>query len=91
MNETASLLAGDLRIYSAPKALLRHIQWSLNQILGYPAELSWEEQHLSAGCFATQYQDAVNNYNKIKLINKSVIILSKYKLSKTGLKTIKKL
>ena len=56
MNETASLLAGDLRIYSAPKALLRHIQWSLNQILGYPAELSWEEQHLSAGCFATQYQ-----------------------------------
>jgi hypothetical protein len=56
MNETASLLVGDLRIYSAPKALLRHIQWSLNQILGYPAELSWEEQHLSPGCFATQYQ-----------------------------------
>jgi Protein of unknown function (DUF3145) len=56
MKEVSALLAGDLRIYSAPKALLRHIQWSLNQILGYPAELSWEEQHLAAGCFATEYQ-----------------------------------
>ena len=56
MKEVSGLLAGDLRIYSAPKALLRHIQWSLNQILGYPVELLWEEQHLSPGCFATQYQ-----------------------------------
>lgn len=56
MNEVHGLLAGDLRIYSAPKALLRHIQWSLNQILGYPVELSWEEQHLSPGSFATSYQ-----------------------------------
>jgi hypothetical protein len=56
MNQRPELLAGDLRIYSAPKALLRHIQWSLNQILGYPVELSWEEQHLSPGCYATSYQ-----------------------------------
>lgn len=26
--------------------------------------------HEKDGCFATQYQDAVNNYNKVKLINK---------------------
>ncbi|TSA19893.1 MAG: DUF3145 family protein [Actinomycetales bacterium] len=50
------LLAGDLRIYSAPKALLRHIQWSLNEIFGYPVELNWEAQHLSPGALATQLQ-----------------------------------
>jgi hypothetical protein len=56
MKEVNGLLAGDLRIYSAPKALLRHIQWSLNQILGYPVELFWEEQHLQPGSYATSYQ-----------------------------------
>ena len=49
-------LAGDLRIYSAPKALLRHIQWSLNESLGYPVELTWEAQHLAPGALATQLQ-----------------------------------
>ena len=51
-----NLLAGDLRIYSAPKALLRHIQWSLNEIFGYPVELDWQPQHLSAGTMATELQ-----------------------------------
>jgi hypothetical protein len=55
-NGQFSGLAGDLRIYSAPKALLRHIQWSLNEIFGYPVELNWEQQHLSPGAFATQLQ-----------------------------------
>ena len=50
------MLAGDLRIYSAPKALLRHIQWSLNEIFGYPVELNWEAQHLAPGALATQLQ-----------------------------------
>lgn len=51
-----NLLAGDLRIYSAPKALLRHIQWSLNQIFGYPVELNWQPQALAAGTLATELQ-----------------------------------
>ncbi len=49
-------LSGDLRIYSAPRALIRHIQWSLNQIFGEPIALEWEQQRLCAGTFATQYQ-----------------------------------
>jgi hypothetical protein len=51
-----ALLAGDLRIYSAPRALLRHIQWSLNEIFGYPVDLNWEQQHLSPGALATELQ-----------------------------------
>jgi Protein of unknown function (DUF3145) len=51
-----SLLAGDLRIYSAPRALLRHIQWSLNQIFGYPIELQWKPQQLSTGTLACELQ-----------------------------------
>lgn len=53
---SSALLAGDLRIYSAPKALLRHIQWSLNEIFGYPVELNWEAQHLAPGALATHLQ-----------------------------------
>ena len=56
MSATPNLLAGDLRIYSAPKALIRHIQWSVSQVLGYPVELLWEEQHLQPGSLATSYQ-----------------------------------
>ena len=50
------LIAGDLRIYSAPKALLRHIQWSLNEIFGYPINLDWQSQPLSPGTLATEFQ-----------------------------------
>jgi hypothetical protein len=49
-------LIGDLRIYSAPRALIRHIQWSLNQIFAAPLELEWHPQRLAAGTFATEYQ-----------------------------------
>ena len=51
-----SLLAGDLRIYSAPKALTRHIQWSLNEIFGYPVELTWTNQPLAVGAVACELQ-----------------------------------
>jgi len=50
------LIAGDLRIYSAPKALLRHIQWSLNEIFGYPINLDWQSQPLAPGTLATEFQ-----------------------------------
>jgi len=55
-SRATSGLSGDLRIYSAPRALIRHIQWSLHQIFGEPIVLEWEQQKLSAGTFATQFQ-----------------------------------
>jgi hypothetical protein len=49
-------LSGDLRIYSAPRALLRHIQWSLNEVFGETIALNWVEQPLTAGTFACEMQ-----------------------------------
>jgi len=49
-------LSGDLRIYSAPRALIRHIQWSLNQIFGEPIDIDWQPQRLAAGTLSTEYQ-----------------------------------
>ena len=43
---------GDLRIYSAPLALLRHIQWSLNEIFGEVAAIEWVNQPLVGGASA---------------------------------------
>ncbi len=48
--------SGDLRIYSAPKALLRHIQWSLNSIFDSKVSLDWVSQPLAAGTFACELQ-----------------------------------
>jgi len=48
--------AGDLRIYSAPKALLRHIQWSLNAIFDEKIKMEWVAQPLAAGTFACEVQ-----------------------------------
>jgi len=53
---TLPTLSGDLRIYSAPRALTRHINWSLNQVFGTPIELEWRQQRLAVGALATQYQ-----------------------------------
>jgi hypothetical protein len=50
------MLSGDLRIYSAPRALLRHIEWSLNAIFDETLSLSWVAQHLSAGTHACEFQ-----------------------------------
>jgi len=49
-------LSGDLRIYSAPRALLRHIQWSLNEIFGYPLDIQWKPQPLAAGSLMCEVQ-----------------------------------
>ena len=48
--------SGDLRIYSAPRALLRHIQWSLNSIFDEKVSLEWVEQPLAMGSFACEVQ-----------------------------------
>ena len=47
-------LSGDLRIYSAPKALLRHIEWSLNTIFEEHVTIEWMAQPLSAGTYACE-------------------------------------
>lgn len=47
-------LSGDLRIYSAPKALLRHIEWSLNTIFEEHVTIEWITQPLSAGTYACE-------------------------------------
>jgi hypothetical protein len=44
---------GSFTIYSAPKAVLSHIQWSINEVLGRPHELKWSPQPLSPGCYRT--------------------------------------
>ena len=46
------MLAGDLHIYSAPRALLRHIQWSLNSIFDSLVTIEWVNQPLLAGASA---------------------------------------
>ncbi|MEI6649456.1 MAG: DUF3145 family protein [Actinomycetes bacterium] len=53
---TLPSFSGDLRIYSAPRALVRHINWSLNQIFGSPIDLDWRAQRLAVGSLATEYQ-----------------------------------
>jgi hypothetical protein len=40
---------GQISIYSAPKAVLAHVQWSINEVLGKPHELSWQIQPLAVG------------------------------------------
>jgi len=49
-------LSGDLRIYSAPRALLRHLQWSINEIFGRTISLDWQPQPLAAGSMMCELQ-----------------------------------
>ena len=51
---------GDLRIYSAPLALLRHIQWSLNEIFGEVVALEWVNQPLVGGASAMSLEWRAN-------------------------------
>lgn len=44
---------GRLSIYSAPRAVLTHVQWSINEVLGRPHELKWEPQPLASGTWRT--------------------------------------
>lgn len=53
---STSNLAGDLRIYSAPKALLRHIQWSMNKIFEGVVVLDWVNQPLAPGSMSCELQ-----------------------------------
>jgi hypothetical protein len=50
--------AGRIDIYSAPAALLQHIEWGLNQYLGGANEPNWVNQPLAPGfkACAVEYQ-----------------------------------
>jgi hypothetical protein len=38
-----------VEIYSAPKAVLTHIQWSLSDAIGHPVDINWSRQPLRSG------------------------------------------
>src|SRR5699024_10565499 len=40
---------GVLYIHSAPRALAPHIEWAASGVLGVPARIRWEEQHVGRG------------------------------------------
>ena len=71
--ERPKMLAGDLHIYSAPRALLRHIQWSLNSIFDSVVTLEWIDQPLLAGASAMrlEWNSSKENASKIASTLKS--------------------
>ena len=44
---------GHLSIFSAPKSVLTHLQWSLGESLGAPVKLVWNPQRLIPGTWCT--------------------------------------
>ena len=48
--------AGDLRIYSAPSALVSHVEWAINQHLGGAQVFEWIPQPLSPGAYSLEFE-----------------------------------
>ena len=48
--------AGDLRIYSAPSALVSHVEWAINQHLGVAQDFQWIPQPLSPGAYSLEFE-----------------------------------
>jgi len=48
--------AGDLRIYSAPSALISHVEWAINQHIGSAQVFDWIAQPLSPGTFSLEFE-----------------------------------
>lgn len=42
---------GTLTIFTAPRAVLKHIEWGISEALGFPISLQWEVQPLVSGTF----------------------------------------
>ncbi|MEY3704906.1 MAG: hypothetical protein RLY29_278 [Actinomycetota bacterium] len=42
---------GHLYIYSAPRAVLQHIQWSVAEVLKTPVTLNWQQQPIAPSTF----------------------------------------
>lgn len=45
---------GHLYIYSAPRAVLQHIQWSIAEVLKCPISINWEPQPLAPATFRSE-------------------------------------
>ena len=45
---------GTITIYSAPKPVLRHIEWTIGNVLGNPFSLNWKVHRLSPSTFWTE-------------------------------------
>ena len=50
---TSQLARGGLVIHSAPSALIRHVEWSVQSLLGENLKLEWKSQPLLPGTFRT--------------------------------------
>ena len=48
--------AGDLRIYSAPSALVSHVEWAINQQIGSAQVFQWTPQPLSPGSYSLEFE-----------------------------------
>jgi hypothetical protein len=59
--------AGDLRIYSAPSALVAHVEWAINQHIGSAHVFEWIAQPLSPGSFSLDFEWKTNKAVAAKL------------------------
>jgi len=50
------IYAGDLQIYSAPAALISHVEWAINQHLGVVQSFRWLKQPVSPGSYGLEMQ-----------------------------------
>lgn len=58
---------GSLTIYSAPRAVLKHIEWGLAEAIGSPISLRWTPQPLASGTFhcTLQWRGAIGTASRI--------------------------
>ena len=40
---------GYLYLHVAPRAVAKHLEWSISEVLGYPVSLNWQPQTLQPG------------------------------------------
>ncbi|CAB4610393.1 MAG: DUF3145 family protein [Actinobacteria bacterium] len=59
--------AGDLRIYSVPSALVAHVEWAINQLLGQSHQFDWIPQPISPGSFGLEFGWKLNKSIAAKL------------------------
>lgn len=57
---------GFLNIHSCPTALIRHVEWSIESILG-PVQIEWRNQPLAAGTLRSQVEWRANSDRSAEL------------------------
>ncbi len=46
---------GVLFVHSSPKALCPHLEWAIGTVLGYPVNLTWEDQPVLPGTLRSEF------------------------------------